>query len=1169
AMAADESQPVSRLPLLSEAERRRVVEEWNATGRAYPTQGLRVHDLFRAQAARTPEAVALSWRGERLAYAQLERRANQLANALRRRGVGPEVRVGICLPRTPELVAAMLGVLGAGGAYVPLDPAYPRERLRWMAEDAAVTLVITDSALAGRLPEGAATLLLDRERDAIAAESADAPESGAAPENLSHVIFTSGSTGRPKGVMIRHSSVVVLLHWLRENVTDQERASVLFSTSINFDVSVAEVFGTLAWGGKLVLVENALELATLGEEVVYASMVPSAAAELLKSGGIPASVKTLNLGGEALPNALAQGLYALETVEKVGNLYGPTEDTTYSTYQLVPRGAEQVRVGTPVANTQAYVLDAYLQPVPIGAVGELYLAGDGLSRGYANRPAMTAERFGPCPFGPPGSRMYRVMDRVRRRADGVLEYLGRTDFQVKVRGYRIELGEIEARLAEHPGVRAPVALVREDVPGDRRLAAYYLGDRPVAVEALKAHLSDRLPEYMVPAAYVWMEAYPLTPNGKVDRKALPAPEGDAYAAQEYAAPVGEAEAALAGIWAEVLGVERVGRHDNFFELGGHSLLAVQVISRMRQVLGVEAPLAHLFSHPTVESLSARLGEAERPLQGDGAIAIRPSGSQPPLFLVHEGAGSIAYAQVLHPHLGADIPVYALPAPPAGAPLRTVEGMATRLVRMIREVQPSGPYRVAGWSVGGVLAYEVASQLIGRDEVVEFVGMFDSYHPVRAGAVQHDAAQENALLLHVLRMAEAVGSDGRAGPDEAGVAPGDVELEAFVTRCREQGLLPGHVTVEEARRMRDRLRGHDRALGEYSPQPLPVDVHLFPAQQGGGADPSRGWRATLPAARLRVTPVPGTHLSMMQAPNAATLGEALSRALGQARAAAPSTGGGSPVVTLQGGAAGAAPLFCVPGAGSGVTSFVDLMSALDRSVPVYGLQPRGLDGDAAPHATVQAAAEHYLRALREACPAGPVHLLGHSFGGWVALEMALRLHEAGRPPASLTILDSEVPDDSEAVAREYGGGEAFLKLVEVLELAAERSLGIGPAEVAARDEAGWLKLLHAKMTGLGLLGARATPEVLAGPLRTFARCLRTVYRPSGVYPGRLRLVLVDDPRKDEAANRALFAEVERGWRAWAPGLVFSPGAGNHVTALKPPHVAALAAFLAEDRGAREG
>ncbi|HET7460922.1 MAG TPA: amino acid adenylation domain-containing protein, partial [Longimicrobium sp.] len=611
AMVADEHQAVDRLPLLPEAERRLVLEEWNATGRPYPA-GACVHDLFRAQVARTPTAIALSWRGERVTYAELAARANRISNVLRRRGVGPEVRVGICLPRTPELVAAMLGVLGAGGAYVPLDPAYPRERLGYMLKDAAVALVLTDSTLADRLPEDApALLLLDLERDAVAAESADAPESGVEPENLSHVIFTSGSTGRPKGVMIRHSSVVVLLHWLRENVTDEERSSVLFSTSINFDVSVAEVFGTLAWGGKLVIAENALELATLDEDVVHVSMVPSAAAELLRSGGIPASVKTLNLGGEPLPNALAQGLYALETVEKVGNLYGPTEDTTYSTYYVVPPGAEQVLVGTAVANTQAYALDRHLQPVPAGAVGELYLAGDGLSRGYANRPGMTAERFVPCPFGAPGGRMYRVMDRVRRRADGELEYLGRTDFQVKVRGYRIELGEIEARLAEHSGVRAPVVLVREDTPGDRRLVAYYLADEPTTVDALKAHLADRLPGYMVPAAYVWMEAYPRTPNGKVDRRALPAPDGDAYAERAYAAPLGETEQALAEIWSGVLGAERVGRWDDFFELGGHSLLAVQVIARVRQVLEVEVQLGDLFTRPVLADFARGLAAAAR------------------------------------------------------------------------------------------------------------------------------------------------------------------------------------------------------------------------------------------------------------------------------------------------------------------------------------------------------------------------------------------------------------------------------------------------------------------------------------------------------------------------------------------------------------------------------
>ncbi|HEV2734185.1 MAG TPA: condensation domain-containing protein, partial [Longimicrobiaceae bacterium] len=410
----------------------------------------------------------------------------------------------------------------------------------------------------------------------------------------------------------------------------------------------AEVFGTLSWGGKLVLVENALELATVPEPVVYASIVPTAAAELLRTGGIPAGVKTLNLGGEALPAELARALYALGTVDRVGNLYGPTEDTTYSTYSLVPRGAPQVLVGRPVAGTRAYVLDGQLRPAPLGVAGELYLAGGGLARGYAGRPELTAERFVPDPFGAPGARMYRVMDRVRWRPGGELEYLGRTDHQVKLRGFRIELGEIEARLAEHPGVRAAAVLAREDAPGEKRLVAYDVAADPVAAQALRAHLSERLPEYMVPAAYVRLGEFPLTPNGKLDRRALPAPEGDAYARGGYEAPVGEMEEALARIWGELLGVERVGRGDDFFELGGHSLLAVQATSRVRQALGVEATLGDLFAEPVLADFARGLERAGRadlppiePVDRSGRLA--PSFAQQRLWFVEQlGAAGAAY-----------------------------------------------------------------------------------------------------------------------------------------------------------------------------------------------------------------------------------------------------------------------------------------------------------------------------------------------------------------------------------------------------------------------------------------------------------------------------------------------------------------------------------------------
>jgi amino acid adenylation domain-containing protein len=606
-IAAAPERPVGELPLMPAEERAQVLERWSATRQDYPSREV-VCDLLEAQSSRSPAAPALSFRGATITYGELDRWANRLANHLRGLGVGPETRVGVCLARTPELVVALVAVLKAGGAYVPLDPAYPRERLGYMQEDAGVSLVLTTTFLAGVLPGGTPVLALDAAHAAVEAEPDAAPRSGVLPDNLSHVIFTSGSTGRPKGVMIRQSSTVVLLRWLREIVSDEERGAVLFSTSINFDVSVAEVFGTLAWGGKLVMVESALELAAVEEPVVHASMVPTAAAELLRMRGIPPSVRTLNLGGEPLPGVLAQALYALGTVEKVGNLYGPTEDTTYSTYSIVERGGSQVFVGRPVANTRALVLDARLEPVPQGVVGELYLAGDGLARGYAARPDLTAERFLPDPFGPAGGRMYRVMDRVRRTPGGELEYFGRTDFQVKVRGYRIEPGDVEAALLSHPGVAEAVAAVREDSPGERRIVAYVVApaDRPApGAGELRNHLRERVPEYMVPAAFVALERLPLTPNGKLDRRALPAPGGPA-AEREYTAPRSAAEELLARVFGEVLGLERVGVHDHFFELGGHSLLATRVVSRAREVFGVELPLRTVFEFPTVAELAPQL-----------------------------------------------------------------------------------------------------------------------------------------------------------------------------------------------------------------------------------------------------------------------------------------------------------------------------------------------------------------------------------------------------------------------------------------------------------------------------------------------------------------------------------------------------------------------------------
>jgi amino acid adenylation domain-containing protein len=629
---ADPEARLSALPLLDPAERRQILEEW-AAGPAEVLAGPCLHGLFVAQAARTPDALALVHREQRLTYAQLAARAGGIAGRIAHRigPLEPEARVAVCLERGPDLIATLLGALAAGGAYVPIDPAYPADRQALMLEDSAAAVLVTRGRLSAHLPAEARNgvrLLLDLDVDFDRGEIPEGtlPEGTATPDQLAYVIYTSGSTGRPKGVAIEHRSAVAMVGWARQEFSADELAGMLAATSVCFDLSVFEIFAPLAWGGTIFLAENALELPTLpaAAEVRLVNTVPSAATELVRSGGLPASVLTVNLAGEPLPAALAERLYATGTVQRVLNLYGPSEDTTYSTGVQVPRSADRPpAIGRPLPGTRAYVVDRRGEPMPAGVPGELRLAGAGLARGYLGRPELTAERFVPDPFGPPGSRAYRTGDLVRFRPpfgqDTELEFLGRIDHQVKVRGFRIELGEIESALRSHPAVRECVVIVREDTPGSRLLVAYLAGDPQIFPEIaeLRALLAKRLPEYMVPSAFVVLEALPLTPNGKVDRKALPPP--DRTDDDSYAAPTDPMEELIAGFWAEVLRLPRVGIHDNFFALGGHSLLATQVISRIRQVMEVELPQREIFEAPTVATLAA----AVRAAREAGTVAAPP------------------------------------------------------------------------------------------------------------------------------------------------------------------------------------------------------------------------------------------------------------------------------------------------------------------------------------------------------------------------------------------------------------------------------------------------------------------------------------------------------------------------------------------------------------------
>jgi amino acid adenylation domain-containing protein/non-ribosomal peptide synthase protein (TIGR01720 family) len=604
--------PLHRFELLLENEQTTLLEQFNAT--YWQIEEATLPQLFEAQVTRTPMATALVAGQEELSYTELNRRANQLAHVLVKMGVAPEMLVGICVKRSAPMVIALLAVLKAGGAYVPLDPEYPQQRLAQMLKEAAPKVVLSSDALRPRLPQGTSILNLDAAETLCSINNAPDNNfrSALLPEHPAYVIFTSGSTGRPKGVVIEHRSTATFISWAGSVFTAEEWAGVLASTSISFDLSVFELFATLAHGGTVLLAESALQLLQLDarERVRLINTVPSAAHSLLDSGGLPDGVRTINLAGEALRNSLVQQLYAAGHVEKVYNLYGPSEDTTYSTFILCPRGVfEEPAIGRPIWNTQAYVLDSSLQLLPSGAAGELYVAGRGLARGYLNQPGLTAERFIPDPFGVPGERMYRTEDLARWRQDGTLEYLGRADQQVKIRGFRIELGEIEAALSAAPEVGGAAVIARENGASGKEIIAYVApanGNMPDQV-LLRQALSERLPAYMMPSAFVVLEALPLTPNGKLDRRALPEPQRQTHACR---APRTTEEEILCGLFAEVLSLERVGIDDDFFALGGHSLMAMRLISRIRNLLEVELSIEAFFHAPTVAKLAASFTRPE-------------------------------------------------------------------------------------------------------------------------------------------------------------------------------------------------------------------------------------------------------------------------------------------------------------------------------------------------------------------------------------------------------------------------------------------------------------------------------------------------------------------------------------------------------------------------------
>jgi amino acid adenylation domain-containing protein len=637
---ADPNQPITELPLLTERESQRMLMDWNATALDTPTDRC-VHELFEAQVARQPEAVALVFEGEKLSYAELDRRANQLAHHLQKLGVSPDDLVGISTDRSPEMIVAILGTLKAGGAYLPLDPTYPRERLAFMMEDSDVPILLTQADLHDRLGAAYGTvdlgwetkrvpptvIRLDTDWRVIAQEPEDKPESDVAPENLAYVIYTSGSTGRPKGTMLRHRGLSNLTEAQRRAFGIAEGSRVLQFSPFSFDASVWETFMALANGATLCLAQQETLasgpdlLRLMREGGVTNVTLPPSVLSVLEPIDLP-DLATVISAGEA---CTAELVAAWAPGRDCFNAYGPTETTVCASMYLCHEDErDSPPIGRPIPNTRLYVLDENMQPVPMGVPGELHVGGVSLAKGYLNRPELTAERFVRDPFSDdPQARLYKTGDLVRHREDGNLDFLGRIDHQVKLRGFRIELGEIEAVLRKHVDVQEAVTVARDDIPGGDGLVAYVMPEDGVQLEreALRGFLGRTLPEYMVPFLFVTMEEFPLTPAGKVDRRALPAPDGTYRTEREYVAPRTPIEEALAQICADLLGVERVGAYDNFFALGGHSLLATQFISRARDALNVEVRLRTLFERSTIAELADHIEELKQSEPSDvGKIA---------------------------------------------------------------------------------------------------------------------------------------------------------------------------------------------------------------------------------------------------------------------------------------------------------------------------------------------------------------------------------------------------------------------------------------------------------------------------------------------------------------------------------------------------------------------
>ena len=902
AILDDPDRCVWDLALLGPEEQRRVLVEWNATAAEVP-HGPCVHDLFAEQVRRTPDAAAVVL-GEAVSYRELDLRSEELAHHLRSLGVGPEVLVGICVERSIEMVVGLLGILKAGGAYLPLDPSYPEERLTFMIADAGARVLLTQASLEQRWrSQSIPTVVLDASADVPRAQPRERLSSGVVADNLAYVIYTSGSTGRPKGVGATHRGLCNLVGAQRRLFELGPHSRVLQFASLCFDASIWEVVMALCNGACLCLWDpgtaagdDALSQVVRRQRVTHATLPPSTL-QTMAPGDLE-GVTTLIVAGEACSAEVAAEWSAGRAFF---NAYGPTETTVCATAALHDGCGGRPSIGTPIANLAAYVLGPRLEPVPPGVAGELYISGASVTRGYLGRPGLTAERFVPDPFATEvGARMYRTGDRCRWRVDGRLEFLGRTDDQVKVRGFRIELGEVEAALGSLDQVSRCAVLAPEATQGHRQLVAFVEPTDPQAVTGvvLRRALEGAVPDYLVPDRFVVLESLPVSPNGKIHRRALRALDVQGAGGEGYVPPRTDTEARLARIWAEVLGLDRVGVHDNFFDVGGDSILSIRVVSRARAA-GLSLTARGLFENQTIARLADALGGTDAAggvADGQGwssppAVRMR-AGDATPFFCVHPLWGGVDGLANLAQCLDPARPFVALRARGVEVgeePLRSVEEMARHYNAALRRLQRGGPYLIGGWSFGGAVAYEMSRQLLDAGERVAALVMLDFRFAGWGGGDAIGRRDPFFDLADLLRDYTELVQGSTVEVEETAEQLRTIGLEAATRevagRLTAMGLDVGEpAAIEMVRRGVAISEAHHHAAYSYEVRPLPVSLTLIRPDEGPvvepiGSDEGRTFDALVRTVDVRA--VPGGHVSMMRDPHVAEVGRVLGEVLERA------------------------------------------------------------------------------------------------------------------------------------------------------------------------------------------------------------------------------------------------------------------------------------------------